>query len=46
MTTVPCPTWRCGQPVPANSQPWQRCLACGQPVNLTRKVAKPRERAA
>lgn len=33
---VPCP--RCGQPVPADSQPWQLCLVCQNPIQFNRKA--------
>ena len=40
VATVPCPTPRCGQPVPANAQPWECCLACRKPIKLiTRRPA-------
>jgi hypothetical protein len=40
MNTVPCTTFRCGQPVPADSQPWHRCLTCGQPIKIARRLPR------
>jgi hypothetical protein len=34
MLTCPCPNRRCRQPVPIASEPWHRCLACGQPIRF------------
>jgi hypothetical protein len=40
MLTRPCPTRRCGQPVPIDSEPWERCLACGQPIKIPKVGAR------
>jgi hypothetical protein len=38
MSTFPCPTRRCGQPLPVDAQPGERCLTCGQPIKVPRKA--------